>query len=197
MNNKGFVLMLAGVVALGAVIGGAFVGGIALGKSQEAEAGQSSQTSEPASGLGENSVTQSNQQALSDLRARLQSGEATEEELAELRQRFQDGFGSGTGGENFGGRAGLTGTIESVSENTVMITTPQGPLRATIGEDTLIQRLAEVTVADLLEGTRVTVIGQPGDSGGVEARSILIVPEGDGLFGESFFGGRQREGRSP
>lgn len=59
MNNKGFVLMLAGVLALGAVIGGAFVGGIALGKSQEAEAGQSSRTSEPASGLGENSATQS------------------------------------------------------------------------------------------------------------------------------------------
>ena len=99
------------------------------------------------------------------------------------------------GGGGFSG-GGLTGTIEEVQGNTVTVNTPQGPLQASIGTDTVIQLFANGTLADLLVGMRVTVIGQPGADGTVQATSIVLIPEGSTGFlgGDSFF--RDRLGGS-
>jgi hypothetical protein len=48
---------------------------------------------------------------------------------------------------------------------------------------------ASSSLSDLLEGLRVTVIGQRQD-GAVEASAILLLPEG----GEGFFGGGFQDG---
>jgi hypothetical protein len=79
----------------------------------------------------------------------------------------------------------LSGAIEGIDDDTVTVSTSQGPLQATIGEDTAIQMFVQGTLADLHTGLTVTVIGQPGEDGTVEAQSVVIIPEG----GAGFFGG--------
>ena len=115
------------------------------------------------------------------------AGEISQEDLDQFRQQFQGQFGQGggsgafggggaRGGGGFGGRTagggGLSGTLESVDQDVITINTDQGPLPVAIGEDTTIRKTVEVALADLTEGTRVTVLGARSESGDVEARSI-------------------------
>ena len=134
---------------------------------------------------GTDSQGRPSQEELAQLRQRIQSGEASPEELAELRQRFQGQGGSGRGGLGFGGREGLTGTIEKIGGTTLTVNTTQGPLQAVIEGDTTIQMFSEGTLADLGEGLRVIVIGQREEGGKVVARSISIIPVGaEGFSGQ-------------
>ena len=209
MNSKAFVLLLVTVLVLGAGLGGAFAGGLALGKSQDDEGipstvVPSASSVAPGDQEAAGQPDQIDQPDLSDLRQRFQSGEITQEELAELREQFQgqaggfgggQGFGGaggqrfgGAGGQGFGGGGGLVGTVESLDGNMLTVNTPQGPLLAALGEETLIQMFAEGSLSDLSVGTRVTVTGQRGEDGSVEAVSILIIPEGAGGFPAGGFG---------
>ena len=83
----------------------------------------------------------------------------------------------------------LSGTVESVEDGKIIVNTPQGPLEATIGPETVIQR-TEVSVLsadELSEGVQVQIVGQPSETGVIDAASIFVVPEGAGGFGG--FGG--------
>ncbi len=206
MTSGSFTLLIGVVVALGISIGGAFVGGIALGKSQDAEAAQATpEVPAPSGGFGLSDGA--DVASLDLLRQRIQSGDATPEELAQLRQGFQSGQGfggqrfggqgfggQGFGGQRFSGRGGLSGTIEKIEGNTITVNTPQGPLQAAVEADTIIQMFAVGTLADLLEGVQVTVFGQRGEDGAVQARSILLVPEGaEGLLDGGFFFGASQQ----
>ena len=174
MNTKAFASLLVGILLVGAIIGGAFAGGMALGESRGEEEAQSSLQTGSTSGLPEGF-----------------QGQLTQEQLDQLREQFQGRLGQGAESEGLAGRGGLTGTIEKVEGNTVTINTPQGPLQATIGADTTIQRYTEGTPKDLEEGVQVTVMGQRGEDGTVQATSILITPEGISGFPGGFFpGGR-------
>lgn len=194
MTGRSFTLLIGVVVALGISIGGAFVGGIALGKSQDAEGAQATSEAPAPSGGFQQSDGGADAASLDLLRQRIRSGDATPEELAELRQQLQgEGQfgGGGFGGGRLGGGGlgtGLTGTIEAVDGNVITVDTPQGPLQATVTDETAIQLFSEGSLADLLEGLRVTVIGQRQD-GAVEASSILLLPEGEGFFGGGLQGG--------
>ena len=138
------------------------------------------------------------QEQLNQLRERIQSDEITQEELAELRQQFQGQFGERApegrgqfgqgdpGVQGFGGGGGLTGTIESIEGAKITVNTSQGPLQATVGEETTIQMLVRGTVADLQPGVLVTVVGQREEDGSIQAASLFIAPEDE----EGFFGGR-------
>jgi hypothetical protein len=201
MSTKGFILMLVGVLTLGGVLGGSFFGGLALGKNQADEdlpsfAVLQAADPQPETGAGAQPSDQPNLQTLAELRQRVQSGDASQEELAELRQQLQAQFGQGGGGQGpgafggdgagFGGRGGLVGTIENIDGQTVTVNTPQGLLEATIGADTTIQMttVVELELDDLEVGMRLTIGGQRSDDGAVEATTILVLPEGDGgLFG--------------
>ena len=210
MSTKGFVSLLVGVLVLGVAIGGSFLGGLVIGKGQEAEAAASvAPVPQPPAAVPQTSG-QTDGQTLGSLREQFQSGELSPEDLAALRERFQGqagggrpgggGFGGGGGpggggfggGARFGGGGGLTGTIERVDGNTITVNTSQGALLATIGEETTIQKTIEVTVSDLTEGVRVTVTGIRGEDGTVEANLIFVVPEGTEGFGGGGFGGGQR-----
>ena len=195
MSGRSFTLLISVVVALGISIGGAFVGGIALGKSQEAEAAQATpDVPVPSGGLQQSDGA--DVASLDRLRQRIQSGDATPEELAQLRQQFQGqgkfgggGFGGGRLGGGLG--SGLTGTIDALDGNVITVNTPQGPLQATVTDETTIQLFSQGSLADLIEGLRVTVIGQRRD-GAVEASAILLLPEeGEGFFGGGFQGGNR------
>ena len=108
-----------------------------------------------------------------------QGGEiALPQEANPPRQQFQ----------NQSHRGGLTGVIEKVNGNIVTLKTSQGPLSATLGVDTTIRRFAEGTPSDLQPGMRVTLVGQPGVDGTVEARSVLLNPEDAyGFFNTGFY----------
>ena len=184
MNTKAFVILLVGMLVLGGAIGGAFVGGMAVGGSQESDATEESPTTAPTTGLGQQAPGETGQQSLDDLRQRFQSGDISQEDMAQLRQQFQGQGGMGPGGAGFPGRTGLTGEIEKIEGNTVTVNTAQGPLQATIGGETVIQKYTESTLDDLAVGMNVTVTGALSEEGTVEAVSIMVVPEGQaGVFG--------------
>ena len=82
------------------------------------------------------------------------------------------------------------GTVEGLDGNTLTVNTPQGPLLAALGDETVIQMFAQGSPSDLTVGARVTVTGQRGEDGTVEAVSILIIPEGAQGIPAGGFGGR-------
>lgn len=197
MSTKAFISLVVGVLVLGAVIAGSFLGGLAIGKNQEAEAAAAIAPVPQAPTLATQPSEETAGQNLAQLREQLQSGELTQEDLAQLRRQFLDagsgGFGGGRprgGSVGFGGRRGLTGTIESVEGATVTLNTSEGTLRVAITDETTIQKTVQVTAEDLVEGERLTVVGAPGEDGVVEATSLFILPEGlAGGFGGSGGGG--------
>ncbi|MCH7745263.1 MAG: hypothetical protein IIC84_04235 [Chloroflexi bacterium] len=140
------------------------------------------------------------------------TGQLDQEQLDQLRQQFQGQFGGGGGnqqfqgqftqgaggGQGFGGRGDLTGTVESIVDGIITIETPRGPLQATITDDTTIQRFSQGTLSDLPVGAQVRVTGQQGEDGTFEATSVFMLPEdgfGVGGFGGGFFGGQDGSGR--
>ena len=147
---------------------------MALGKGQAEEPAPSvPQTTQPAPDAGDQFGDQLSPEQLQQLRQRFPGG------------RLGDGAGGfGGGGAGLDGRGGLSGTIDGIEGNTVSVNTSQGPLLATVGDDTTIQMFVQGTLGDLHAGVTVTVIGQQGEDGTVEARSIVIVPKGGaGLLG--------------
>ena len=226
--TKTFLLSLVVVMVLGISWGLAFAGGVALGKSQSDDVGLGrSSASLPFSPRQESSVPTdrqpsdqvrqqfgsggTSQQQLDQLRQRFRSGEINPEDLDQLRERFRSGeinpedldqlrqrF-SGRFGQGIPSGGGVTGIVEEVEGNILTVDTSQGALQATINDETVVQKFAEGTLEDLQAGVRVTVIGQPGEDGAVEARSILITPAGAGGFGGGFFSGdrQQQDQESP
>lgn len=181
MNTKAVLPMVAVAVALAVVAGGAFAGGIALGKSQ----------ADDAAGLPSTAVLQPTGGAsaldLDALRQQFESGDFDPDTFAQLREQF----GGVGGGQRFGGRGGgdgLFGTIETIEGDTLTINTQRGPLQAAVGAETTILIFADGSLGDLEPGMQVTVISERAADGSVVATSITVRPEGDG-FGGGFFGG--------
>jgi hypothetical protein len=109
---------------------------------------------------------------------------ALPQEANQLRGEFQN--------RSHGG--GLTGVVERVDGDIVSIDTSQGMVTATLVVDTKIRRFAEGTPSDLQPGMRVTLVGEPGTDGAVEARSILLNPEDAyGFFNTNFFSRDSRQ----
>lgn len=104
---KPFVILSIGVAIWGASLGVAFIGGLAVGSTQSEEpAAEAVAFPDPAgapSGDG-----QLSQEQLQQLRQRIQSGEATQEEIDRIRQQFR-GAGGGQGGQGGAGRGGRGG----------------------------------------------------------------------------------------
>jgi hypothetical protein len=67
---------------------------------------------------------------------------------------------------------GLTGTIEQVEGNTLVITTDEGSVRVQTSDTTLIEKTMSVGVADLVVGERIIISGSKNDDGSYNARSI-------------------------
>ena len=183
MSTKAFISLMVAVLVLGTVVGGSFLGGLVIGKSQEADAAASVTLVPQGSGL-------TDELTLGRFREQIQSGQLSQEDLTQLRQQFQGQFGGGgpggggfAGGTRFGSGGGLIGIIEKVERNTLTVNTSQGTLLATIDDDTIIRKTIEVTSAELTEGTRVTVAGARGEDGTVQANSIFVLPEDASEFG--------------
>ena len=178
MSTRAVLLVVAGIAALAVSAGGAFAGGIAMGKSQAADEADLSSPAvlQPEGGTGALD--------LDALRQQFQSGEFDPDAFAQLREQF----GGTGGGRRFGGGDGLFGTIETVEGDTLTIDTARGPLQVAVGPETTIQIFAEGTLAELEAGMRVTVTSERAADGSVVATSIVVTPEGGG-FGGGLFGG--------
>ena len=208
MNNKLFMGIVGAVLLTAVGVGGAFAGGVAYGRGQEDTVAvvTTPDLPSPSGTQAQFRGGQNNLESFADLRSRIQSGNATPDELEQLRQQFAGqggggsgqgggfggGFGGGGGNFRFGG-AGFSGTIESIDGNNITVNTPQGPLQITLNSETTINNVVEVEASALTLETRITFNGQRNEAGVIEASNITITPEGFGFGGGGLqrgFGGR-------
>ena len=106
----------------------------------------------------------------------------------------QGGFGGGAGQAGAGGALPLFGAIESMGDGGFTLETQQGPLPITMNDETVIIKTVQGTVADLEPGMQVRVAGPANDEGTIEARTVVVTPEGlediPGLGGGGRIGGQ-------
>lgn len=135
------------------------------------------------------------QEELQQLRARLQSGDLSEEEQQEAVQRLRAQFGRGQGGGGFGGAGGTqaVGSIESIGDNTLTVTTELATVTANLGENTNISITSLLEPEALTEGAQVLVVSERVDASTV-ARAITIVPEEQAGFGRGRAAGQGGQG---
>ncbi len=101
--------------------------------------------------------------------------------------------GAGSGGQRgFGRQAGsvATGTVLAVDSKSVTVKTADGGSKTVfLSTSTRLTKQEQLTAADLKVGDQVFAAGQPA-SGGIDARSISVVPPGsDFRFGGPGGGG--------
>ena len=134
---------------------------------------------------------------IQELRERLGRGELSEEEAREAFLRLREQFGGGQGGFGPGGFGGAqaAGTIESIDGNTITVATELAAVMATVGENATISITSVLEPEELTENAQVVVVSERVEGGNL-ARSITIVPEGQGGFGGfgGFGGGQGAQG---
>ncbi len=78
----------------------------------------------------------------------------------------------------------LFGEIQSIGSGEMTIIDQNGDqVQIYVTDTTLIQKQAEVTLADLAEGETVIISGSRGDDGSITARTLQVSP-GGGFFGQ-------------
>ena len=97
-------------------------------------------------------------------------------------QRGLGGFGGGQAGQGgtqgVGGVRPLFGTLENVTAAGFTLETQQGPLPIGVDGESVIVQTRQGTIGDLEAGMQVRVVGPADDDGRIEARSVLVTPEG-------------------
>ena len=208
-SNSGFFLLVGLVTVVGVGVGGAFVGGMAVGKAQAASQVQgpsiptaprsstTTTTEGQTTGAGATTGAPSDSGAGAAGRGaglRGQLGNLDPTQIAALRQQLgaQGGPGAAGGAGAFGGA--LTGTVDSITATSLTVNTPSGPLQATIDASTRIIVMSSGTAADLAKGANVTVLSTRDANGNVMAQTITLTPvelQGalPGLGGAGRFGG--------
>ena len=185
MNARPFVFAVAAVVIMGIIIGGAFIAGVALGRTQAEPEPQMSFIQAPSAqgGLAAGGAGGEMSQAqIQELRQRAQSGEITPEEIQQIRAQTAQ-TGGGVGGEvltaaqaDAGGRT--MGTVKSVEDGIMTVETFQGTIQVNVDADTTIQGLTEVSLSDVEVDSMAVVVGESTESGELDASSVIVLPEG-------------------
>ena len=150
MKQKPFITLLVSIIVLGGIIGGAFAGGIAVGKNQAEEEASLDLKSQFATRLGNKGTTQDG--------------------TAQQNPMFPGGLGG------FMGRQGTIGTVESIEDGVITIETMTGVVEVTVTSDTSIQKMGEGSIEDISAGDTITVTGESEDDGSIKAASIFITP---------------------
>lgn len=107
------------------------------------------------------------------------------------------GGGGGAGGGGFAGRGGTAGQVTAVNGSVITIHNPVTgqDVKVDISPGTVISKTTSGSAADLRPGVNVTVTGQAGADGTVNATAITIVPTLPGGGGGG--GGRGQPSASP
>ena len=194
--NKVFSLFLMVALILGGSLGGAFAGGVALGKTQREEPSGAQRAGNFSQGQADRS--QGREQRAGPGGQRQRGGQSAGPEGGaqragqggpdssghrvdgDGRQGFEGPRDGAEGGERRGrgGRDGVGGAIESIDGNTLTITTPRGPVRVNTYEETTVRKIVDGTMEDLTQGVQIRVTGARDEEGTVKATSITLVPEG-------------------
>ena len=187
--TKNFLTLAVILLLFGGSVGGAFIGGIEVGKNQSES---SINNNEGLIGLNSSTQTRINQlpedsqNLRGQLRERIEQARESDgtlsPEIAErLRQEFLTGMGEGEP-TNPSVRGGITGNVENITDNSFFVDTNQGSLQVRIIEKTNIFRLTlqeptSITLEDL-----VLVNGERAEEGGLLANSVVIAPAGSQMF---------------
>ena len=227
--SKSFLFLLVLVIILGASLGGAFVGGVVLGRNQPEDAGgglsprlgavgqfpgggqDAGQTGQDRRGQRGNSgeadgggggagagvpVEQVSQEAApagTPAGAAATGNSAPGGSLASLGDSPVNSSGdAGSAGPS--SRGGLNGTAQRLEGNVLTVVTPQGERQVMLADDTQIQQVTSASLEELSHGATVRVVGQPGDDGVLQARTIIIIPEGAASLFEVGAGAGSRRG---
>jgi len=73
-------------------------------------------------------------------------------------------------------RQGTTGTVKSISGNTIEVSASDRVVTVVVGDQTVIQKQVSGSLGDIQVGTRVVVTGEPDSSGKIAARTIQVLP---------------------
>jgi hypothetical protein len=148
------VTIVLGILLVVAIAGGSFYGGMVYGKNQ-------AESEFPALGEFEGMPGGRGQFG----------GEAGARPGADTGQTERTQGGS------------LFGEIQSIGDGEMTIVDQSGEkVQIYVTDTTLIQKQAEVTLADLDEGETVVISGSRGDDGSITARTLQVSPAG-GFFG--------------
>lgn len=95
---------------------------------------------------------------------------------------------AGTGGQGGGAANGaaagqVTGTVASVSGDTMTVTTTDGSVTVKLSSSTAVRKTVDVTAGDLATGQQVVVLGQRQSDGSVSATSVQQVSAGSSIGG--------------
>lgn len=152
MKTKNFVLLIVAIMLVGGAIGGAFIGGQAIGKnSAREEASQTLQNRLDQFGVG-NGGRQGFQQGIPPQGSRL----------------------PGAAGDMFIG-GGAIGTVEKIESNVLTLNTQNGTkVRVILSDNTTIEKMAPATIGDILVGSSVTIGGQRNADGSIQATTIFM-----------------------
>jgi hypothetical protein len=149
---KRFLILLVAAVLLGSAIGGAFIGGIAIGKNQ-----------------GKDEASQDLQNRVSQFSSRFGQDNSTSGNTVP-----PSGFTPPSGGGIVIGR-GTTGTIEKIENNTISVKTADGSsVNVITSSSTTVQKMDTGSTNDLKPGDTISVSGETQEDGTIQAANILI-----------------------
>ena len=190
----GFNRILLGVVFFGLCIGAAFGAGAAWGRTTAPKAPAQSASTAGLTGAAGTNGTRTGAGATGTTGGR--GGFGTTGGVGSAATDATPGTGSGTGtgaaGGGFARRAGVvagvTGTVESVSGQTLTIT-PSGaagstggaaptPETVTLGSTASVGTVTKGDASTLKAGDTVLVTGQRGTDGSLTATTVMVLPQG-------------------
>ena len=204
MSTKGFFLLVMTVMVIGGSIGGAFSGGLALGRSQSDDAAPETAFLQQRFGAGQ--VTSDGFTGGRLPGSGLTGGGSPGGQLGgvtsgglQIRPEGESSTGqdgaTGLRGGPFGGRGGfggiVGGTVVSVDGAAFTVSTDSGETTVTLDDDSLIQLTRTGTADDLSAGDRVFVIATGAVESGepVVAASVMVNSPEVGRLGDGGFGG--------
>ena len=196
MTTKAFSILLLTTLVLGVALGGAFAGGFALGRNSEAVQPPESQSLRPPTGgqaAGQaagrarpgQAQAESGEVAVRTGSVPEQAGAADSSAGRPAGAQGADGSAvaaddSTNRGQDASGAQELFGSISTLEGDLVTLESPRGQALAAISETTVIQKRVMGSVDDLSVGATVQVSGRPGEDGQIQARSLTLLPAGDG-----------------
>lgn len=179
MTNKAFSILLLFTLVFGGALGTAFAAGVALGKSQGPDPSQESASLRPPLSSQDGGLRPGGRDG-SESRAGAERGGRE----GGFARRSESDSAAPEGGSSPGpagnaapdtGRQGIFGTLDHVQDDLVTLNTFQGTVQVRLQEETTIQNTTEGTVADLVEGANIRIIGRPDEEGNVQARAVTLL----------------------
>jgi len=78
--------------------------------------------------------------------------------------------------DGFPGGEGISGTVQEIEGNVVILSTSEGTTDVLVSDETSIQNVCEGSLSDITIDKMVTVSGSQKEDGSIEAANIFIIP---------------------